>query len=80
MQTRQIVAAMPLGPRSPEVLALIVRHYEYLRYFYEPDLEMYRGLGQMYVDDPRFTAYYEKFVPGLAVFMREAIGEFCKSR
>jgi MerR family transcriptional regulator, thiopeptide resistance regulator len=30
---------------------------------------MYRGLGQMYVDDPRFTATYDKVRPGLAIFM-----------
>ena len=34
---------------------------------------MYRGLGQMYVDDPRFTATYDKVRPGLAVFMRDAM-------
>jgi len=33
-----------------------------------------RGLGQMYVDDPRFTATYDKVRPGLAVFMRDADG------
>jgi DNA-binding transcriptional MerR regulator len=62
---------------SPEVQQLIRRHYDSLRTFYEPNYELYRGLGQMYVDDPRFTAYYEKFGKGLAVFMRDAIIHFC---
>jgi hypothetical protein len=34
---------------------------------------MYKGLGQLYVDDPRFTAYYEKFATGLAQYMRDAM-------
>jgi hypothetical protein len=34
---------------------------------------MYRGLGQMYVDAPRFTATYDKVRPGLAVFIRDAM-------
>lgn len=62
---------------SPEVQEMIGQHYNALRTFYEPNYEMYRGLGQMYVDDPRFTAYYEKFGKGLAVFMRDAMVHFC---
>ena len=35
--------------------------------------EEHAGLAQMYVDDERFTAYYDKEQPGLAVFLRDAI-------
>ncbi len=35
--------------------------------------EAHAGLAQMYVDDERFTAYYDKEQPGLARFLREAI-------
>jgi hypothetical protein len=38
---------------------------------------MYRGLAEMYVGDPRFAAFYEKFTPGLAQFMCDAMVEFC---
>lgn len=38
---------------------------------------MYRGLGNMYYNDPRFSAYYEKFHRGLAKFMKEAIDVYC---
>ena len=31
------------------------------------------ALAQMYVDDERFTAYYDKIVPGCAVFLRDAM-------
>jgi hypothetical protein len=31
------------------------------------------GLARMYVDDPRFTAYYDREAPGLAEFLRDAI-------
>jgi MerR family transcriptional regulator, thiopeptide resistance regulator len=62
---------------SPEVQEMIGQHYEGLRTFYEPNYEMYRGLGQMYVDEPRFAAYYEKFGKGLSVFMRDAMIHFC---
>lgn len=35
--------------------------------------EAHQGLAQMYVDDERFTAYYDKEQPGTAVFLRDAI-------
>ncbi|MBP9761343.1 MAG: MerR family transcriptional regulator [Candidatus Magasanikbacteria bacterium] len=74
---RQIVAVMDKGAADPEVQALIHVHYNSLREFYDPNISMYRGLGQMYVDDPRFTAYFEKFAQGLAVFMKDAIFVYC---
>ena len=41
---------------------------------------MYRGLGDMYVADPRFAAYYEKYAPGLAQFMRDAMHAYCDAQ
>ncbi len=35
--------------------------------------EAHAGLAQMYVDDERFTAYYDKIQPGAAQFLRDAI-------
>jgi len=35
--------------------------------------EAHAGLVQMYVDDERFTAYYDKDQPGAAAFLRDAV-------
>ena len=35
--------------------------------------EAHAGVAQMYVDDERFTAYYDKEQPGTAKFLRDAI-------
>lgn len=35
--------------------------------------EAHAGLARMYVDDERFTAYYDQHQPGLAAFLRDAI-------
>lgn len=35
--------------------------------------ESHAGVAQMYVDDERFTAYYDKEQPGLAAFLRDAV-------
>ncbi|UFQ17218.1 MULTISPECIES: MerR family transcriptional regulator [Streptomyces] len=43
------------------------------RHHYECSHELHSCLGEMYVSDERFTAFYEAIRPGLAVFMRDAI-------
>jgi len=48
-----------------------------MKYFYDPSIERMRGLGQMYVDDPRFNTMYEKVRKGLALFMKQAIDAYC---
>ena len=42
-------------------------------WFYPCSQEMHVGLGEMYVADPRFTAYYEKIRPGMAAYTGAAI-------
>lgn len=54
-------------------------HKKWLCYFWPSySKEAHKGLGQMYVDDPRFTAYYDKIAPGCAVFLRDALLVYCK--
>ncbi len=62
---------------NEKVQNVIEKHYQYINQFYDAPIKMYRNLGHMYVDDPRFTAYYDNFAKGLAVFVRDAIGYYC---
>ncbi|MGF7057954.1 MerR family transcriptional regulator [Brassicibacter mesophilus] len=49
-------------------------HRQWLNYFWKGyTKEAHAGLAQMYVDDEKFTAYYDKEQPGLAVFLRDAV-------
>jgi DNA-binding transcriptional MerR regulator len=49
-------------------------HKQWLTYYWKDySKEAHAGLAQMYVDDERFTAYYDKEQPGTAVFLRDAI-------
>lgn len=43
------------------------------RWFYPCTREMHMGLGDMYVSDARFTAYYDTRRDGLAQWLRDAI-------
>ena len=71
--TADIAKNMDKGFNSKEVQTLIAKHYNALRKFYEPNPELYRGLANMYLDDPRFSAYYDKYEKGLANFMKDAM-------
>ncbi len=78
--TKIVASHMGEDPASAPVQTLIAQHYDALRTFYEPNLVMYRGLAEMYVQDPRFRAYYEKIAPGLAQFMRDAMVAYCDAQ
>lgn len=78
--TQALADSMDKGPKHPDVQALIAKSHEGVNFFYDCSLEMFRNLGEMYVPDPRFTAYYEKFRPGLAVFVRDAIAYYCDNK
>ncbi len=41
--------------------------------FYDLSHDFHRGLGDMYVADPRFTKTYDDLAPGLAAYVRDAI-------
>lgn len=54
-------------------------HKKWLCYFWDHySKEAHIGLAQMYVDDPRFTAYYDKIAVGCAEFLRDAILIYCR--
>lgn len=57
-----------LGQKAAEL------HKQWIMYFWPHySKEAHAGLAQMYVDDERFTAYYDKQQPGTAEFLRDAI-------
>ncbi|MEV0617489.1 MerR family transcriptional regulator [Nonomuraea sp. NPDC050404] len=50
------------------------RHRGHINHwFYTCDHELHTCLGDIYVDDPRFTAVYDALAPGLAAYLRRAI-------
>jgi len=53
-------------------------HKKWLCYFWDSyTKEAHIGVAQMYVDDPRFTAYYDKIAVGCATFLRDAVVIYC---
>ena len=72
---RRLAAAMRSGaaPDSPAAMDLAEEHRRSIERFYDCSFEMHRGLGDMYVADPRFTETYEDVAVGLAQWVRHAI-------
>ena len=68
------------NPAGDEAMAACALHKEWLQIYwpdgyYKP--EAHKGLAEMYCQDPRFRAYYEKIGPDCADFLKEAIYNFC---
>ncbi len=54
-------------------------HKKWLCFYWDTySKEAHKGVTQMYVDDPRFTEYYDKIAPGCAPFLRDAVAIYCK--
>lgn len=58
---------------SAQAQKAIARHHAWIENFYTCGPERYRGLADLYVDHDEFRAYYDRFAPGLAVYMRECM-------
>ena len=68
-----------LDPESEEAQRAISEWFNFLNKMGNYSLEAFAGLGQMYVDDERFTKNIDQFGEGLAVFMRDAMAEYAKA-
>ncbi len=66
-----------LDPAGEEGQRLANLHREWLSFTWNHySKEAHMGLAQMYVDDERFTAYYDTKVKGCAAFLRDAVKAF----
>ena len=59
---------------SEQAQAAVVAHRAAIsKWFYECSVEMQKNLAVMYIVDPRFKAYYDGRVRGLAQYVHDAI-------
>jgi hypothetical protein len=60
------------APDSARAMAAAEQHRQHIaRWFYDCSPIIHRGLGELYLADPRFTASIDKFAPGLARYCCE---------
>ena len=64
---------------SEEGKALAELHKEWLMLYWPVyDVEAHQGLGDMYVEDERFKAFYDAAVEGAAAYLRDCIYAYTK--
>ncbi|MFB6468330.1 MerR family transcriptional regulator [Cytobacillus sp. Hz8] len=70
-----LAEAMKTGNPASELAQKAAElHKQWLTFYWsEYSKEAHAGLAQMYADDERFKAYYDKIQPGAAEFLRDAI-------
>jgi DNA-binding transcriptional MerR regulator len=73
---KELAEARHLDPQSNEAQVSIEKWYNMLNKIGNYSLDAFKGLGQMYVDDERFTKNIDQFGEGLAVFMRDAMSAY----
>ncbi|MCZ2822621.1 MerR family transcriptional regulator [Modestobacter sp. VKM Ac-2977] len=73
---RRFAAALAAGaPADSNAAQDLAEEYrqQISRNFYDCSPEVHAGLGRMYVEDERFSAYYERIAPGLAQYVSTAV-------
>ncbi len=67
-------------PVDPAVQDVLDGHYRWISQHWTPNRESYTGLGDLYADDPRFRANFDRTDPRLAEFLRAAMAEYARTR
>nr|WP_304943719.1 MerR family transcriptional regulator [Vallitalea guaymasensis] len=75
---RNLADNMDKDVSDPYVQKLIGQWKDHITtYYYDCNIEIFRGLGQLYVSDERFTKNIDKTKQGLAGYMKEAMDYYC---
>lgn len=65
---------------DPDVQQIVKEQHDFIdTYYYPCELSIFASLGQMYVSDDRFRAYYDAYAPGLSSFYSEAISHYAEA-
>ncbi|KYC67468.1 hypothetical protein B4099_3414 [Heyndrickxia coagulans] len=74
---RELAAIRHTDPRAQGAQTAIRKWFDFLNlHFGNYTPEAFKGLGQMYIEDSRFTKNIDQFGEGLATFMAAAMAEF----
>jgi MerR family transcriptional regulator, thiopeptide resistance regulator len=63
-------------PVDPAVQVFITRLHSWVENFYPAPASVFQGLGVLYSTHAEFRAYYDKYAPNLADFMKDAMNHF----
>lgn len=67
------------APEDAKTQAVVKKMHRFINdTFYPCSLEFFANLGEMYITDGRFTAYYDNYAKGLAAYYNKAIRYYVK--
>ncbi|MBW8351106.1 MerR family transcriptional regulator [Bacillus sp. IITD106] len=75
---RKLAEIRHIAPDSKEAQEGIKEWFDFLNTMGDYSFDAFKGLGQMYVDDERFTKNIDQFGEGLAQFMCDAMAVFAE--
>src|SRR5690606_13705765 len=75
-----VLDAMDEGPGGARVQAAIARLHENVNMFWDCGDEAFRGLGDLYVTDPRFRATFARMDERMPEVLQQAMCLYCDRR
>lgn len=69
-----------LEPSSPKTQQNIDLYFQYMQNFYVCTPDIFKGLAEMYISDPRFTKYYEDIAPNLSNYINQAMLHYVQNK
>lgn len=76
--SQKMASLVTKHPQDDEVQEAIAAHYRWVSHFYPCDKTTYIGLANLYVNNPEFTAHYERYQKGLAEFLSQGMKYFAE--
>lgn len=81
LMTRLVGSDSNLSPSDAAIQAAVAEYHAYVNeYFYTCDLDNLRGLADLWENDPRFAANFEKIRQGGAGFVKKAVLFYCDNQ
>jgi DNA-binding transcriptional MerR regulator len=75
--SKALVLLIGADVADEKVQVLVHRHYRMIREFYSCPIELYRKIGELYVNDERYKAHYDVYDERLADFLHRGIEVYC---
>lgn len=75
----EMAELMDLSPESEEVQKLIKRHFGWIKNFWAPNAESYKGLGKGYAENPEFREFYDNYKTGRSGFFCAAMEYYAET-
>ncbi|KQV81137.1 TipAS antibiotic-recognition domain-containing protein [Rhizobacter sp. Root1221] len=70
---KELTPLLERSPSSPEVQALMTRHYAVASRFYAPSKQAYIGLGLFYQENQDMKNFHNAYHPNMVDFLGEAM-------